>query len=863
MPEQPILVFPEPHPADRAKRPFPRNTLQLPQAQMQAQRLQPQFLQLQEAMERRRFELRDNVLGIQPEQVLVLETIGSINNFVSAIRRISGFEWLGEFGRAEISPTFGFEDNKNPEKPLNGQLFLVMTNQQALAQMQSLFARWQQDEYFKFPHGLTKLRDAFEHLETIRSWGVEDRIRETGVMEDWQFRLEEDESEVPFEVELWFRSNLTRRQQSEAYVRQLVGSLGGSILQQCVISEINYHALLGMLPRSRIQEMVQNPDILSSIALLQCDDIMHLRPVGQCAIEIPDGLDDQPASVQGGTSNEIPLKPPIVALLDGMPLTGHQMIARRLIVDDPDAYETAYLAQERVHGTAMSSLICLGDMNDAGQPISRQIYVRPITKPRRDFNGRIYELIPSDVLPLDLVHRSVMRMFEGEGGESPAAPSVRVVNLSICDPARPLNHEMSSWARLLDWLSWKYNILFIVSAGNQYGNVYLGISRPTLSSLTPEEFQAEVVRFISQDTRNRRILSPSETMNGITIGAVHSDSSSTIPSHLWDPFINQQLPSIINSHGPGYRQSIKPDVLLPGGRQLLAERLSHNGSDSVFEIPLAYGSPGQLVAAPGPQGELHYTRYMRGTSNATALASRAAHFLYDVIEQLREDSTLSLSQDYDAVVLKTLLVHGASWSGAYAAYDSALRSLYPGRVPRAYIGRFLGYGQANTDHAVVCTDQRVTALGVGALRDGDGDEFSFPLPPSLSSIAERRVLTITLTWLTPISSSRQSYRVAHLWFNPTERNILARTRLEADHNATQRGTVQHEVLKGDNAVPFQDGDSIVVRINCRSDAGEIVQPIRYCLAVTLEVPEASGLPIYEEVRDRLSIRIPVPGLASP
>ena len=92
--------------------------------------LNPQFQQLQQAMERRRLLLQGNALGIQPEQVLVLETVGSIDSFVNAIRRIDGLEWLGEFEQVDIAPDHGFEDGSSPERPLRGQLFLVMTNQQ-------------------------------------------------------------------------------------------------------------------------------------------------------------------------------------------------------------------------------------------------------------------------------------------------------------------------------------------------------------------------------------------------------------------------------------------------------------------------------------------------------------------------------------------------------------------------------------------------------------------------------------------------------------------------------------------------------------------------------------------------------------
>ena len=69
--------------------------------------------------------------------------------------------------------------------------------------------------------------------------------------------------------------------------------------------------------------------------------------------------------------------------------------------------------------------------------------------------------------------------------------------------------------------------------------------------------------------------------------------------------------------------------------------------------------------------------------------------------------------------------------------------------------------------------------------------------------------------------------------------------------------MQHEVFEGRDAAAFQDGDDMIVKINCRNDAGEIVQPVRFGLAVTLEVAEnlLLSIPIYEEVRDRIAVRV--------
>lgn len=259
---------------------------------MQSQRLAPQFERLQEALDARRLELQGNTLGLLPEQVLVIETIGSVQNFIRAIDKISGLEWLGEFGLEDIEPAYGFQDESNPDKQLNGQLFLVMTDQQALGQMQRLFRRWTDDHEIDFPRGLAPLKHAFEFLHTIRPWGVEDRIRETGVLQDWQDRLQDEVDTVPFEVELWFRGNLRRRDQAEAQLRAIIADHEGRVTAQCVIPEISYHAILGLLPRTEAQGIINMRHELEGVRLLKCDDVMYVRPVGQCAVEIP--ADQQP-----------------------------------------------------------------------------------------------------------------------------------------------------------------------------------------------------------------------------------------------------------------------------------------------------------------------------------------------------------------------------------------------------------------------------------------------------------------------------------------------------------------------------------------------------------------------------------------
>lgn len=64
------------------------------------------------ALEAKRFQLQQSSSGIDPEEVLVLETVGSIEEFAKSVVNIEGFEWLGEIEIDDIEPDDDFYDEK-------------------------------------------------------------------------------------------------------------------------------------------------------------------------------------------------------------------------------------------------------------------------------------------------------------------------------------------------------------------------------------------------------------------------------------------------------------------------------------------------------------------------------------------------------------------------------------------------------------------------------------------------------------------------------------------------------------------------------------------------------------------------------
>ncbi|MBI3655778.1 MAG: S8 family peptidase [Acidobacteria bacterium] len=793
--------------------------------------------------------MQQTAAGADPEQVLVIETVDGVENFANAVKRIQGLEWMGEVETDEIVPDADFYDEVNREKPLSGRLYLVMTNLRALDEMLSLWQRYQSDPNMRFERGLTKFRDVFLSIKDIRRWGVHDRIEETGLLDAWREDLARDGNRpIRCEVELWFRASQAKRREAEGQLNNLIGQLGGRIMGNSMVEEISYQALLAEVPARAAQQIIDHPDV----DLVKCDSVMFFRPVGQMATgkrSVEDELSDHTAGVMAAPTGQ-----PVVAVLDGLPLENHALLANRLIIDDPDGHASEYTAADRIHGTAMASLVVHGDLSDGEAPLSRPVYIRPIMKPIPWIRSPRPEQIPSDVLVVDYIHRAVRRMFEGEGATRAIAPSIRIINFSIGDPCRQFTQTMSPLARLLDWLSVKYKVLFVISAGNHTRNIETGVPKGDFSALSKNEKEA---RTLYGDARHRKLLSPAESINGITVGALHHDSATVAHlGHAVDLFVNG-LPSPISSFGSGYRRAIKPDIVFNGGRVLYAEQLG-TIQDARFEPRLLRIAPGNKVAAPGTvTGDLTKVAYACGTSNSASLISRTAAICHDSLLEVFEEQAPDIEvNSYIAPLLKAIIVHGSSWGTIGTRLQEILQTPENGHHIRNWISQWLGYGAPDSARVLDCTSQRATVLGFGQLGDEEANLFRLPLPPSLGARRDWRRLIVTLAWLSPVAGNTQRYRTGSLWFE-VEGVGLAPTRQDADWRAVRRGTVQHEVFEGNSAVPLNDGDALTIKVNCRKDAGKIQQPIPYGLAISLEVAEGIDIPIYEEIRTRIASAIEI------
>ncbi|WP_105385216.1 S8 family peptidase [Neorhizobium alkalisoli] len=802
--------------------------------QRQDQQFTPTFRRLTEVLQRdpTGLSLRADPTALAPERLLVFEVKSDIANFARAINNIPGLELIDE----EELPS---DEDKSPFA------YLLVPDLAALRQIESLWRSWVAGR--TLPTGYTPWRDVFACLRDLRVWGPADRVQplDAGILED-EIDGRDDDELIPLEIELIFRSSTNAGVVSEAAVSNAVAQVGGRVIYRARIDDIAYHAILAEIPVASIRSVItRQPGSLAGV-----EPIMHIRP--QSLVTGIEANDSLPASAPAAEVQVSPAS--ILALLDGVPVAGHPLLRRHLNVEDHFGLEPDALVAQRVHGSAMASLIIHGDRNRPELPLPRQIHCIPVMGSNDRF--------PSDRLIVDLIYQAVLQM---RGGAQPSAPWVIIVNISLGNVRRPFHGQLSPWARLLDRLAYRFGILFLVSAGN----VTSSFPIPTFDTRAAFEdaghgTRAEgVVSAIAAIIADRRLLSPSETVNGLTVGGRNLDwvsqaDRASARTNV-NPFTELDTANPSSALGPGFADSVKPDILMPAAREHL--RVIGSGGGIVVSPAGAARGAGLKVAAPPRPGIEGGEAFTNGTSAATALASRTAHRIHDALETAYGQEFLQLPGTARAVLIKALLVHPARWPEHAAAMVKRLIGPFgQGQASRQKdnIRRFFGYGVYDADDAIACASDRATFWCVGELGRERSVDVVVPIPAVLGGQARPHSFCATLAWFTPVLPGRKSYRgVKMKILAPDDLDELAVKGhgSQPDLNQTNRGTVFTRRWSGDRAAVVADGMTITLKVQREPDPGNPVdETVTFGLAVSLEMP--GELRLYDQVRARLQPRPP-------
>ena len=710
---------------------------------------------------------------------------------------------------------------------------------QALRNLLSLWRRWLDG---RLGRGETPWRDVFAVLKNLRTWGPEDRVRG----EEFDILIEEiigrgEDEPIKLEMELVFRAGEQVADGREQEARAAIVAQGGRIVARTRFADIGYHALLVELPVRAVREIARrSPDGVASF-----NSVMHIRPQSAASgIEVED-------PIECTTAGEFKAQgEPVLALLDGVPVAAHPLLSPHVVVDDQFALEPKTNVADRVHGTAMASLVIHGDRNLPHSPLPRRIHLVPVLGPREQFPD--YRLI------VDVIYAAVVAMRDG--GE-PTAPGVVIVNLSLGNRRRRFHGQLSAWARLLDRLAYRYGLLFIVSAGNCTETFAIrGFANWTELEDAPADRRArETLLALGEVVGERRLFSPAETVNGLTVGASNEDKVSNADRATArvnvDPYGDLRMANPSSALGPGFALSVKPDVLLSGAR----EHLRFIRMDSHVEVQPAGAarSAGLRVASPPRGGIENAEGFTNGTSAAAALASRICHRIHDALEEAYGNDFLGLPHLQRAVLLKALLAHTARWPHASAALIRSTIGPAGGHHShqKDNIRRFLGFGVVDPDDAVACASDRATFWVTGQLAHDKIASIAAPVPAAIGGQARPHELSATLAWFTPTAPGRKSYRSVRLkLLDPAELEVLGVEPhgVQPDVNQTKRGTVFSRCWRGTRAPVVGQNMSIQLTVQRDPDQGLTVdEAVPFGLAITLTMPGV--VEIYEQVRQRLTI----------
>ena len=853
MPDRPLVLFPEPTVADKEKRHGGAPRFNKPTYERQISRVAPQFTVLKNVVDQGGVRMTNTANEIEPEYTLVFETIGEPSSFFTAIKTLKknhpNIELVMELTSSCPNDEDYFVINQSGERDDNKQLstkiFCILTNLAALSQILSLWNHYKDDRHYNFPYGLTGFRQLFDQLKSVHQWGIQERIEDTGLLDDWRHDLQvAGNDQVKAQIELFYRSSNEKQREAEQKVSELITSAGGSIICKSLIPEIHYHALLVNIPRAYAERILNREEV----GLISAEEIMFMKSSGQSISITEQGT---PEELENSPNPERIIEEPIIALFDGVPQENHPLLNGLLTVDDPDSIADSCPVDERIHGTSMASLILRGqNMNSINHTLNK-VYVRPILKSNKDFHGKVQEYIPEDYLIVDKIHECVRRLFEANAGN--VAPSIRIINLSIGISYREYYNSISPLARLLDWLSYKYRVLFVVSAGNHPEDINLGVAYSDFNLLDNSEKDKVTISYIAENARNLRLLSPAESLNSLTVGAIFNDTNNATPIDSMTNICSDGMIAPYSSFGRGINNSIKPDIIYNGGRSFIREKVSEH--NTVKWVDSYTRKPGIESAYPSAEVNGNGTiGYSFGTSNSAALITNKAAECYTILNEVFITETgESLPRDYAAVLIKAMLAHGASWSDLSETVQNTLN--FTGRQAKNELHRFLGYGITDIDKVKECTKNQITLIGYGEIHQDEAFEYAIPLPFSFHSQKLRRKVIITLAYFSPISPSINKYRDKQLWLTVNNGNNIAGSRSEYDYHAVQRGTLQHEIFETDSTAVWDDNDSMILKVNCRADASNTNNvPIPYALFTTFEIAPEHDINVYQSVVDKIRIR---------
>ncbi|WAD28928.1 MULTISPECIES: S8 family peptidase [Stutzerimonas] len=493
------------------------------------------------------------------------------------------------------------------------------------------------------------------------------------------------------------------------------------------------------------------------------------------------------------------------------------------------------------HGTAVAGVALYGDVEacDAGNFWRPQFWI---------YNGKVMKRCPQSgnaVYNEHTLEASLTRAVEYF-----VELGCRIFNLSLGNSNAPYDGmHVRGLAYILDVLSRRHNILFVVSTGNFCGSEDPAVPINSWREEYPEYLLAE----------QSSIIDPAPAMSVLTVGSIarHNATAQTqrYPEiHELSPASENQ-PSPFTRHGPSVKGAFKPELVATGGN--LACPMRPRG--------------GQWRQVERGLGVLTFNHEFVGNTifKEVSGTSLAAPYITHLAGRLLNEYPLA-----SANLLRAMLVNQASlpdevastfsedFTNAYKADKSTLH--------REVARDVAGYGEVNEGDLFRSSDNAVVLVSEQTIEKDSCQFFELPLPPDFlrKSLATRE-LTVTLAYSPAVRTTRIEYLATQIsyrlvkgasleevqkHFNQAEkadvdsRNDDATGNREITAQQRSRGTVQSSRWTFRRRNPDEKWFVVVIRQDREWNHPDVLEKEPYALVVTVADRDNEDAQLYAQIQ---------------
>ena len=642
---------------------------------------------------------------------------------------------------------------------------VVFSNQEQLKDFYRKWEKFRSDDLTL--EGNAQHKNFFANIVSLSRLSAEDR-------KGFKLRdMDIEKNKIYFlDVDLWFSDTRAECLKDQENIKKILGD-EGKITDFYIGDSI--HLLRVKATGARLKELLEEervcqidipPKLMSEFHQKLDLDLDKLNPV------------------------EVEADSPAVCVIDSGIVPEHPLIRNALADSKVFREDLDDDIDEHGHGTMVAGIAVYGDLEESIENGLFKPSVRLLSARVTDSNSN---LGPDDKLYIKQIEEAIKYYHENF--------NCRIFNLSLGDPNHYFSGQQyqSRWAHILDNLARKRNLIIVISTGNineKHFNEDFG--------LEGEEIKKNFPFYLY--TEEAGLLNPATAVNCISVGSINTElrTSRGFMDHSQKEkgidrlrISKENEPSAFTRTGPGFNDTVKPDLVAYGGNMYYHARtnklISNDYQSGIPSLNNNFFDDGKLFScASGTSFSTPYIsnlaakilNYNKDFKNNTvrALLANSADYPLEVTEgienymqemqsvilarlsQLKENTDDEelielITSILDKRFLNTQNKNKLLKSGKLDEETKRLITAVPG-VKAEYddfLLRTSGYGFPDIDRALKSSETKVTLWAENSIKMDRFDVYKIPIPEDFISKTGLRKITVSLAFSPPVRHTRKDY----------------------------------------------------------------------------------------------------------